>query len=208
MTGDIAAQFRFVGEQLALDFVNTAVIEKDRASDAIPDFRSALAWFEASGVLAARDVRALRACADEREAARTLGELHAFRTELREMLEALHRTGTVPERALRAINARLEACGCVRQVVRENDGFALRVRYRFERPSDLLMPLANAAAELLTATDLSRVKRCRGDCCDMYFLDTSRNRTRTWCEMSACGNRAKAAAYYDRHTRQKTPIAR
>jgi predicted RNA-binding Zn ribbon-like protein len=206
MTGDTIAPFRFVGEHLALDFVNTAVVEKDRASDAIPDFRSALALFEASGILAARDVRALRACADGREAARTVVELHAFRAELRAMLDALRQTGSIPERALRAINARLEACGCVRQIVREGDGFALRVHYCFARPDDLLMPLANAAAELLTAVDLSRVKRCRGDCCDMYFLDTSRNRTRTWCEMSACGNRAKAAAYYDRHTRQKNPI--
>ena len=91
--------------------------------------------------------------------------------------------------------------------MREGDGFALGVRYRFERPGDLLMPLANAAAELLTAIDLSRVKRCRGDCCDMYFLDTSRNRTRAWCEMAACGNRAKAAAYYERHAKQKSPSA-
>jgi predicted RNA-binding Zn ribbon-like protein len=36
----------------------------------------------------------------------------------------------------------------------------------------------------------------------MFFLDTSRNRTRTWCDMAACGNRAKAAAYYQRHSRK------
>jgi predicted RNA-binding Zn ribbon-like protein len=207
MTGEIQTPFRFVGEHLALDFVNTTVIEKDRASDAIPDYRSALAWFEESGTITARDARLLRAAAESREAARAMSELHAFRAELRAMLDALRRTGTVPERALRAINERLGACACAREVVREDDGFALRVRYRFERPADLLMPIANAAAELLTAIDLSRVKRCRGDCCDMYFLDTSRNRTRTWCDMAACGNRAKAAAYYERHARQKSPSA-
>ncbi|MDQ2680100.1 MAG: CGNR zinc finger domain-containing protein [Candidatus Eremiobacteraeota bacterium] len=31
----------------------------------------------------------------------------------------------------------------------------------------------------------------------MFFVDTSKNRTRAWC-MKACGNRAKAAAHYRR----------
>jgi predicted RNA-binding Zn ribbon-like protein len=205
MTGEIQTPFRFVGEHLALDFVNTAVLERDHASDAIPDFRSALAWFEAAGTITARDARVLRAAADSREAARATNLLHAFRDDLRAMLDAYRKTGSVSERALRAINERLEFCSCPREIVRDGGGFALQVQYRFERPADLLMPLANAAAALLTEIDLSRVKRCRGECCDMYFLDTSRNRTRTWCEMASCGNRAKAAAYYERHSRQKSP---
>lgn len=194
--------FRFVGEHLALDFVNTAMVEDAHASDAIPEYRPAVAWFEAAGVLAPRDARALLAFDGTREARRAHDELHAFRDALRAMLEAQRETGTVPERSLREINARLDACACAREVVREDGEFVLRVRYRFERPADLLMPLANAAAELLTTIDRSRIKRCSGSCCDMFFLDTSRNRTRTWCEMAACGNRAKAAAYYQRHSRK------
>ena len=206
MAGETSvAPFRFVGEHLALDFVNTAILEDEHPSDAIPDYRSALAWFEAAGVLSGRTARALLAFDGSREAHRALGELYDFRSELRAMLEAHRTTGVIPERSVRAINVRLEACGCAREVVREpsGEGFVLRVRYRFERPADLMMPLANAGAELLTAVDRSRIKRCNGSCCDMFFLDTSRNRTRTWCEMAACGNRAKAAAYYQRHGRKQ-----
>lgn len=204
VTGDTSVvPFRFVGEHLALDFVNTAMVEHERASDAIPDYRSAVRWFEAAGVLAPRTARALLAFDGSRDAGRALSELQAFRDELRAMLEAHHSSDQIPERSVRAINARLDACGCAREVVREPEGFALRVRYQFERPADLLMPLANAAAELLTSVDRSRIKRCSGSCCDMFFLDTSRNRTRTWCDMAACGNRAKAAAYYQRHSRKQ-----
>jgi predicted RNA-binding Zn ribbon-like protein len=203
MTGETAvAQFRFVGEHLVLDFVNTAVVEQDEPSDAIPDFPAAVAWFEAAGTLTRRDARALLALAGTREAARALTELHAFRASLRALLDAHRESGRFPAAAVREINARLEGCGCAREVVATPEGYALRVRYRFERPADLLMPLANAAADLLTSVDHTRLKRCRGDCCDMYFLDTSRNRTRTWCDMAACGNRAKAAAYYERHLRR------
>jgi predicted RNA-binding Zn ribbon-like protein len=33
----------------------------------------------------------------------------------------------------------------------------------------------------------------------LYFLDTTRNGTRRWCDMRTCGNRAKAQRYQRRH---------
>jgi predicted RNA-binding Zn ribbon-like protein len=52
-----------------------------------------------------------------------------------------------------------------------------------------------------TALDRSRIRRCDGERCVLLFYDTSRNRARRWCDMAACGNRAKAATHYER-TRQ------
>lgn len=43
-----------------------------------------------------------------------------------------------------------------------------------------------------------RVKACRNDECRWVFLDSSRNRSRTWCAMSVCGARAKSRAYQRR----------
>jgi predicted RNA-binding Zn ribbon-like protein len=40
-----------------------------------------------------------------------------------------------------------------------------------------------------------RLKLCREDTCQWAFLDTSRNRSRTWCSMGICGNRSKTRAY-------------
>ncbi|HEY8645240.1 MAG TPA: CGNR zinc finger domain-containing protein [Gaiellaceae bacterium] len=45
-----------------------------------------------------------------------------------------------------------------------------------------------------------RVKACRADDCRWAFLDTAKNRSRAWCSMQSCGNRAKVAAYRERHT--------
>jgi predicted RNA-binding Zn ribbon-like protein len=41
----------------------------------------------------------------------------------------------------------------------------------------------------------SRLKACQADHCRWAFYDGSRNRSRTWCSMRVCGNRAKARAY-------------
>src|SRR3954471_24607913 len=41
----------------------------------------------------------------------------------------------------------------------------------------------------------ARLKTCPMDDCMWAFYDFSRNRSRTWCSMSMCGNRAKARAY-------------
>ena len=52
-----------------------------------------------------------------------------------------------------------------------------------------------------------RLKACPADDCHWAFYDHSRNRSGTWCEMSECGNRAKARAYRERHRARGQAIA-
>ena len=44
-----------------------------------------------------------------------------------------------------------------------------------------------------------RMKACKADDCRWAFLDTSKNKSRAWCSMESCGNRAKVHAYRQRH---------
>ena len=44
----------------------------------------------------------------------------------------------------------------------------------------------------------SRMKTCRNPACRWAFYDNTRNRSGVWCDMSRCGSRAKARAYYAR----------
>jgi predicted RNA-binding Zn ribbon-like protein len=41
----------------------------------------------------------------------------------------------------------------------------------------------------------SRLKACRSHTCRWAFYDAARNRSRAWCDMAVCGNRAKARTY-------------
>ncbi len=46
-----------------------------------------------------------------------------------------------------------------------------------------------------------RLKACPWHTCHVAFYDHSRNRSRTWCSMAVCGNRAKAQTYRRRDHR-------
>jgi predicted RNA-binding Zn ribbon-like protein len=60
----------------------------------------------------------------------------------------------------------------------------------------MLWPVVRDAADLLTSKELNRVGRCADERCGWLFVDTSRNRSRRWCSMESCGNRAKARRHY------------
>jgi predicted RNA-binding Zn ribbon-like protein len=61
--------------------------------------------------------------------------------------------------------------------------------------------VARSAADLLTSGQLDRLSRCADDRgCGYLFVDTSRNRSRRWCSMKSCGNRAKAKRHYEKLT--------
>jgi predicted RNA-binding Zn ribbon-like protein len=61
----------------------------------------------------------------------------------------------------------------------------------------VLWPVVRAAGELLTSERLNLLRQCPGDGCAWLFLDTSRNKSRRWCTMEVCGNRAKARRHYE-----------
>lgn len=52
-----------------------------------------------------------------------------------------------------------------------------------------------AAVEAVAAGTWSRLKICRQPYCRWAYYDHSRNRSRAWCDMATCGNRAKARAF-------------
>lgn len=96
---------------------------------------------------------------------------------------------------LRAM-ARGEGCAQVRQVGIQ---VALSVDGEVELSADTAVGLiAAAAAKVAIEKRLDRVKICPADDCRWAFYDTSRNRSRQWCSMEVCGNRAKARAHRER----------
>jgi len=47
----------------------------------------------------------------------------------------------------------------------------------------------------LTDVSWSRLKICAEITCQWAFIDSSKNRSRSWCSMRVCGNRTKTRAY-------------
>ncbi|MBV9569468.1 MAG: ABATE domain-containing protein [Hyphomicrobiales bacterium] len=65
-------------------------------------------------------------------------------------------------------------------------------------PETILGPIALSVIGILRETDARCLKQCSGEHCGWVFFDMTKNRSRRWCEMSVCGNRAKASAHYRR----------
>ncbi|AGL17412.1 ABATE domain-containing protein [Actinoplanes sp. N902-109] len=63
-----------------------------------------------------------------------------------------------------------------------------------------LAVLAIDAIDTLGTPGRGQVKVCSGTGCVAVYLDTSRGRTRRWCSMGTCGNRAKKNAMRERAT--------
>lgn len=61
----------------------------------------------------------------------------------------------------------------------------------------MLASIAHDAVHTFTEPG-ARVRQCQADNCALVYFDSSRARTRRWCSMKRCGNRAKARAHYAR----------
>jgi predicted RNA-binding Zn ribbon-like protein len=104
----------------------------------------------------------------------------------RDALRALLADKGDPE-AIAALNA---AAGQARLAVRFDPGGAARLEGD-GLVASMLAIIARAQAD----GTWPRMKACRAEDCGWAFYDRSRNRSRAWCSMSECGNRAKARSY-------------
>jgi predicted RNA-binding Zn ribbon-like protein len=62
-----------------------------------------------------------------------------------------------------------------------------------------LSAVARDAIGLFTTADARRIRECASPECGLLFLDLSRPGRRRWCSSNACGGKARAAAYRQRH---------
>jgi predicted RNA-binding Zn ribbon-like protein len=122
------------------------------------------------------------------------GSDDALLTEVRALRSAayrLFRHGDAAEFEVIAVYA--NEANAHRRLTRGTDGAA---GFRLPADGDLRLPLLGAAlavADLLDRPERTTVRACPGDGCGWLFLDP-RGR-RVWCNMAACGNRAKVRAH-------------
>jgi predicted RNA-binding Zn ribbon-like protein len=64
----------------------------------------------------------------------------------------------------------------------------------------LLAPIAEAAAELLTLQDFSIIRKCESPDCVLWFYDRTKGHKRRWCSMAVCGNRHKVSSFRKRQS--------
>jgi predicted RNA-binding Zn ribbon-like protein len=193
------AGLSLIGGRLCLDFVNTVDEYGTHQEDKLGAYADLAWWGLHAGALAEADAAPLFALAAA-EPARAAA-VHARAVEMREALFrifAAARSGDALDAAhLAVLNRELQGALARQRVMADGREFAFGWddAPALER---VLWPVVRDAAELLVSGDLRRVGKCCGETCDWLYLDTSRNRSRRWCDMQSCGNRAKARRHYHR----------
>ncbi|MGQ9555340.1 MAG: CGNR zinc finger domain-containing protein [Anaerolineae bacterium] len=195
-----AANLDLLGGRLCLDFANTADWHAGpNPQEHLISYADLLAWGRHAEALTSGQVENMLSLAEHcpAEAATVLERAIALREDIYRIFVAVTKGVPPPTDDLATLNAVLNEAIIHRRVVYTGSGFA----WEWDNSDALdyiLWPIACSAAELLTSPDLARVRQCAGDPCGWLFLDESRNRSRRWCDMRSCGNRAKARRHYRR----------
>src|SRR5213082_4131908 len=167
------------------DFVNT--LEVEDGEETFVDPGALRDWLAVQGLLSADEILSE---ADLRQAI-------AVREALRKALLANNGV-PVDSAALDTLNSAAKSAELVVRFGDEGTGSLAPVRPGLDGALGRLLAIAHGAMHDGT---WSRLKACPAEDCEWAFYDSSKNRSRTWCNMAVCGNREKARAFRARHRR-------
>ena len=193
-------QFVFVGGDPCLDFINTEIVGKAGHTDLLQNYSDLLDWLSQAGLVNSRQASYLHKWSQNAEGHKALTRVRQIRAELRRTAEGLVRSRPVSNSTLEALNQVLCEKTQVELLARVNGRIVKKKIASFEQPDDVLFPIVESAASLLTSSQLSLVRHCEGPECILFFLDTTKNHSRRWCSMESCGNRAKVAEFRRRQS--------
>jgi predicted RNA-binding Zn ribbon-like protein len=189
-----------VGGELCLDFVNTGSSrEAGPFVERLHAYEDLVRWGERTAALEGVESMRLRSAAerDPAQAAQVLEEARALREAIYRVFRA-RRDGVPPAAAdLTLLNAAAARATAAQELIVTDAGFDVTWP-ETDALERAWWPVATSALALLLSSDVARVKECASENCNWLFLDASKNRSRRWCEMKDCGNRAKARRHYAR----------
>jgi predicted RNA-binding Zn ribbon-like protein len=196
-----AGSLKLLGGRLSLDFANTADWHaSEEPVEQLTSYADLLAWSVHTGILIADQGQRMLEEARQRplQAAAVLERAVALREAIYHIFSAISRGQAPPAADLAVLNAEVPQTLARSRIVPSLEGFAWDWAPGEDALDGMLFPVVRDAVDLLTSEELDRVGKCADGRCGWLFLDTSRNRSRRWCSMEDCGNRAKARRHYER----------
>jgi len=112
------------------------------------------------------------------------------------------------EAARTALINELLASASIEPRLVEHDGWGLHFHFfaPYASLSDHLnADCAMALAVMMASGESNRLRVCARPGCDRVMVDSSRNRSRVYCDSRTCGNKVHASAYRDRQRAEEPP---
>ncbi|MDB5978503.1 MAG: hypothetical protein JWR07_5263 [Nevskia sp.] len=176
----------FLGDDLALDFINTAYGVDEEHQECLGSDAQVLEWLQRADLPASPEAVPSRPGA-------LLKAALALRETARKLVEQ-RKAGNVGDVA--PLNRVLALGSAYRELVwSKRQEPVVELRRRVASAEALLVPVAEAVAALLAQGDFALVRRCESSDCTLWFHDHTKSHRRRWCSMAQCGNRQKVAAF-------------
>lgn len=199
-------QFELTGGALCLDFANTLGDRPRCREEHLTEYADLLSWARQTDILPASVLDGLDRSA--RKHPRLAEGFFERAVELRETLYRifgrLARSEEPNSEDIAHLNEALGTALPHLEVEEASDGFT----WTWAGPGDALdrplWPVLRSAADLLTSDEATALRECASETCSWLFVDRSRTRRRRWCDMSTCGNRAKARRHYRRQKQSRS----
>jgi predicted RNA-binding Zn ribbon-like protein len=214
MSATDAGSTKLIAGRLCLNFVNAVGGRSSQSdkparqdygqirADKLREYSDLVVWSEHAGVLTAAEARTLLREGEQRipEASEVFTRALRLREAMYHIFKSLLAGWKIQATDINVINQEL--------AIAQNHDHLIFAEGRFRKTLDdnrdaldrMLWVITQSATELLISDELPRVKQCGGQECGWLFFDTSRNRSRQWCDMQDCGNLAKVRRF---RTRQK-----
>jgi predicted RNA-binding Zn ribbon-like protein len=184
---------------LCLAFANTLSWRgRETPSEELPDVHALIRWIDREAGFEAEAVAPLRHWSDGQEPAAQV--LYAAAIALRETIFRVFESvaaGRRPADAdFAALSTAIASAPPRAALTRTDDGYAWQIGRPDASAPQLLAPVLWSAADLLLEAPRRRIRQCANEKCLWLFVDESKSGTRRWCDMTSCGNRAKAQRHY------------
>jgi predicted RNA-binding Zn ribbon-like protein len=192
MTAPATAHTHAADIDTTSDFLNTLSIDDGATVEHLTTADDAIAFLAGRGLAHEEAVRGQAASAGERQ---WLERVRLTRSALRVLWDAEVEHDPADPAAIAAVNAVLREAPRIELVIGE-DRCGIGHRHTADDPTgEALARLVEPFIAAVAAGTTGRLRICANDDCRWAFEDSSRAGRRRWCDMTSCGNVAKARRY-------------
>jgi predicted RNA-binding Zn ribbon-like protein len=185
---------------LCLDFANTVGWHaSDSPEESLNKYADLIEWSTNRGIISGDAKDALLRRSEEKpiEAQAVLEKAREIRENIYQILSDTAHGHPIKITDLKGFNKALANMLAHSRLAPHERGFRWDWDSHPDKLDSVIWPVVKSAVDLMTSEAIKRVGQCADEKgCGWLFWDSSRNRSRRWCDMSDCGNRAKVRRFY------------
>ena len=189
-------QYAFIGNNLSLDFVNTVgYISSADPTEKLNSFSDLIEWSKQGKLISDDEATTIFAETEKNilESDKVFRRVLRLRKSVYDIFKSIINKEEISAKDLTVFNNELSRAMSNAEIFCHES--ELIWDWKNNSLERILFLITRTAAQLLTSSDLEKLKCCLGENCGWLFYDTSKNNRRQWCDMRDCGNLAKAKRF-------------